>query len=54
MPSSIEPHGWLNTEALKTSFGDFEFRNGYPAGDTEERLRKLQTLNRATEVYLTH
>ena len=34
MPSSIEPHGWLNTETLKTPFGEFEFKNGYPAGDT--------------------
>ena len=29
-----EPHGWLNTETLKTRSGDFEFKNGYPAGDT--------------------
>ncbi len=48
-----ESHGWLNTETLKTRFGDFEFKNGYPAGDTAQRLRELQTLNRATEVYLT-
>ena len=48
-----EPHGWLNTETLKTRFGDFAFKNGYPAGDTAQRLRDLQTLNRATEVYLT-
>ncbi len=53
MTSTSEPHGWLNTETLHTPFGDFEFKNGYPAGDTEERLRKLQTLNRAIEVYLT-
>jgi len=51
--SSSEPHGWLNTETLHTPFGDFEFKNGYPVGDTEERLRKLQTLNRGIEVYLT-
>jgi hypothetical protein len=25
-----EPHGWLNTEMLKTRSGDFEFKNGYP------------------------
>jgi hypothetical protein len=48
-----EPHGWLGTETLKTRFGDFEFRNGYPAGDTAERLLDLQKLNRAIEVYLT-
>ncbi len=49
----VEPHGWLGTETLKTRAGDFAFTNGYPAGDTAQRLRELQTLNRATEVYLT-
>lgn len=53
MSSSPEPHGWLNTETLTTRFGNFEFKNGYPAGDTAQRLLELQTLNRATEVYLT-
>ena len=48
-----EPHGWLGTETLKTRLGDFEFKNGYPAGDTAQRLGDLHTLNRATEVYLT-
>src|SRR5262245_56442791 len=52
-PQSAEPHGWLNSETLKTRFGDFEFRDGYPAGDTAERLLELQRLNRATEVYIT-
>ena len=31
-----EPHGWLGTETLKTHAGDFEFKNGYPAGDTAQ------------------
>lgn len=48
-----EPHGWAGTETLKTRAGDFEFKNGYPAGDTARRLRDVQTFNRATEVYLT-
>ena len=48
-----DAHGWLNTETLKTRSGDFEFRNGYPAGDTAERLLELQTFNRAVEVYTT-
>ncbi|MGO4740752.1 DUF1254 domain-containing protein [Bosea sp. 2KB_26] len=48
-----EPHGWLNTETLRTRSGDFEFKNGYPVGDTAQRLLDLQKLNRATEVYLT-
>jgi hypothetical protein len=48
-----EPHGWLGTETLKTRVGTFEFNNGYPTDDTAQRLLDLQTLNRATEVYLT-
>ena len=51
--SSAEPHGWLCTETLKTRFGEFAFENGYPAGDTAERLFELQKLNRAVEVYTT-
>jgi hypothetical protein len=47
------PYGWLGTETLKTRFGDFEFKGGYPAGDTAERLLELQKLNRAVEVYTT-
>jgi hypothetical protein len=47
------PHGWLNNETLKTPYGDFEFRNGYPAGDAAVRLLDMQTLNRAVEVYTT-
>ena len=48
-----EPHGWLGTETLNTRFGTFEFKDGYPVGDTAARLRDLQTLNRAVEVDLT-
>ena len=48
-----EKHGWLNNETLKTPFGDFEFKNGYPAGDTTQRLLDQLKLNRAVEVYLT-
>ena len=50
---SAEPHGWLNTETLKTRFGEFEFKDGYPVGDTAERLFEAQKMNRAIEVYLT-
>jgi hypothetical protein len=53
LAQQAELHGWPNTETLKTRFGNFEFKNGYPAGDTAQRLRELQTLTRATEVYLT-
>src|SRR5262245_22239776 len=48
-----EPNGWLNTETLRTAYGNFEFKNGYPVGDTTSRLLDLQTLNRAVEVYTT-
>ena len=48
-----EPHGWLNTETLKTRSGDFELKNGYPVGDTAQRLLDLQKFNRAVEVYAT-
>ncbi len=48
-----EAHGWLNTETLKTRSGDFEFKNGYPVGDTAQRLLDLQKFNRAVEIYLT-
>ena len=51
--STFEPHGWINSETLKTRFGEFEFKDGYPAGDTAERLFEVQKLNRAIEVYLT-
>jgi hypothetical protein len=33
-----EPHGGLNTETLKNRAGEFEFRNGYPAEDTAQRM----------------
>jgi hypothetical protein len=55
-PTSViaEPHGWLSTEALKTRFGDFTFKGGYPVGDTAARLFEAQTLHRAIEVSLTN
>lgn len=33
-----DPHGWLGTETFKTRFGDFQFKDGYPVGDTARRL----------------
>jgi hypothetical protein len=35
-----EPRGWLNNEPLQTPYGNFEFKNGYPAGDSGTRLRE--------------
>lgn len=51
--AQMESHGWLNNEALKTRYGTFQFKNGYPVGDTATRLLDLQKLNRAIEVYTT-
>src|SRR5262245_38576768 len=51
--SDAARHGWLSTETLKTRFGEFEFKDGYPVGDTADRLFEAQKLNRAIEVYLT-
>src|SRR5262245_24363997 len=51
--SAVDLHDWINTETLTTRFGAFEFKNGYPIGDTAERLFEAQKLNRAIEVYLT-
>src|SRR5262245_30721035 len=49
-----EPHGWLGTQNLKTAYGEFEFKNGYPVGDTAKRLLDVELRNRAIEVYLTN
>lgn len=46
--------GWLNNETLRTLYGDFEFKNGYPVGDAAQRLIDLELRNRAIEVYLTN
>lgn len=48
-----EPHGWLNNETIKTPYGEFEFKNGYPDGNSGQRLLDIQTLNRAVDVYTT-
>ena len=47
-------HGWINTETVKTRFGDFEFVNGYPTPTSAAALREQLVLNRAVEVFLTH
>ena len=38
---------------VEDALGRFQFKNGYPVGDTAERLLDLQKLNRAVEVYTT-
>lgn len=47
-------HGWLCTETVKTRFGDFEFKNGYPTTATAEALLDQLKFNRAIEVFLAH
>src|SRR6478609_1006470 len=47
-----DSHGWIGSETVKTRFGDFEFKNGYPAGDSAQRLRHTLAFNRAVEAYL--
>ena len=53
--SSARPdhHGWIATETVKTRFGDFEFKNGYPTQAAADALFDQLTFNRAIEVYLT-
>ena len=48
-----ESYGWLNNETLKSRYGDFQFKSGYPVGDAASRLLETQMLNRAIEVYTT-
>ena len=45
--------GWLNNGTLRSPYGTFEFKNGYPVGDAATRLLDMQKLNRAVEVYTT-
>src|SRR3984885_907802 len=47
-----DQHGWIGTETVKTRFGDFEFRNGYPTAEATEKLYEFRTFNRAVESYL--
>ncbi len=53
-PSPVtDRHGWIQTETVKTRFGNFEFRNGYPTPAAANALLDQLTFNRAIEVYLT-
>ena len=45
--------GWIGTETVKTRFGDFEFKNGYPTPAAADALLDQLKFNRAIEVYLT-
>src|SRR5262245_15826895 len=49
--SSTDRHGWLGTETLKTRFGNYEFKGGYPTPAAAEGLLDQLKFNRAVEVY---
>jgi hypothetical protein len=49
-----DAHGWIATETVRSRFGDFEFRNGFPTPDAADRLYELRTFNRAVEACLAH
>jgi hypothetical protein len=49
----FDHHGWINTEMVKTRFGNFEFKKGYPTLESAEDLLDRLMFNRAIEVYLT-
>ncbi len=51
--ANADPHGWISTETVKTRFGDFEFKNGYPTPAAAEALLDQLKFNRAIDVYLT-
>ena len=51
--SPADSYGWLGTETVKTKFGEFEFKNGYPTPVAAEALLDQLKFNRAIEVYLT-
>ena len=50
----VSSHGWIGTETVRTRCGDFEFRNGYPAGRAAQQLRDTLIVSRAVEAYLAH
>ena len=52
-PEPADPHGWISTETVKTRFGNFEFKNGYPTPAAADALLDQLKFNRAIEVYLT-
>src|SRR5690242_21703661 len=49
---TADQHGWIGTETVKTRFGEFEFKNGYPTAEAADKLYELRTFNRAAESYL--
>jgi hypothetical protein len=50
---SADHHGWLGTETVKTRFGDFNFKGGYPTASSAAALLDQLKFNRAIDVYFT-
>src|SRR5262245_18508116 len=50
---SADHHGWLGTETIKTRFGEFDFKGGYPTPESAQALHEQLMFNRAVEIYLT-
>jgi hypothetical protein len=50
--ATADSHGWIGTQIVKTRFGDFEFKGGYPTADATDKLYDLRTFYRAAESYL--
>src|SRR5262245_12835907 len=53
IPSTTDRHGWIGTETIKTRFGEFAFKGGYPTPEAAAALQDQLMFNRAIEVYLT-
>ncbi len=49
----VDRHGWIGTETVRTPFGNFKFKNGYPTPAAADALLTQLKFNRAVEVYLT-
>jgi hypothetical protein len=47
-----KPHGWLDTGIVRTRFGDFEFKGGYPTPGTAASLVDAHIFSRAIDVFL--
>jgi hypothetical protein len=50
---TTDAHGWADNSPLKTPYGTFAFKGGYPSADTSKRVRDIVLLNRAVEVYVS-
>jgi hypothetical protein len=47
-----KPHGWLDTEIVRTRLGELEFKGGYPTAGTASSLIDAHVFSRAIDVFL--